>query len=151
MKKLILTLFILISFSCNTEIENKREIDFYLHNNLPIINAHINGISVRLLVDTGASVSLIDTSTEFFLFFNRDYDVPTIIGQGMGGEAYIYGIKDIVLEYEGKVLYVDFKGTDLKNVRKNNGIVGIIGADYLSKHNLVIDFYNRKITQGVLE
>jgi hypothetical protein len=104
-----------------------------------------------LLIDTGASVSLVDTSTETFLFFTRDYDVPVIIGQGMGGEAYIYGVKDIILEYEGEVLNVDFRGADLSDFRENNGIHGIIGSDFLIKHSLVIDYYNRTIKEGVLE
>jgi len=149
MKKLIITLLVIISFSCQTEKENK--LDFHLHNNLPMINAQINGMPVKLLVDTGASLSLIDTSTEFFLNFTRDYDVPVIIGDGVGGPLYIYGVKDIILEYEDKTLYVNFKGADLSDIRKNSGIVGIIGADYLSQYNLVIDFYNRKIIQGALE
>ena len=149
MKKLILTLFILINLSCITERE--RELNFHVYNNLPIINAHINGIRVKLLIDTGASVSLVDTSTETFLFFTRDYDVPVIIGQGMGGEAYIYGVKDIILEYEGEVLNVDFRGADLSDFRENNGIHGIIGSDFLIKHSLVIDYYNRTIKEGVLE
>ena len=108
MKKFILILLIILTFSCDT----KKEIDFHIYNNLPVINAQINGMSVKLLIDTGASVSIIDTSTEFCLLF---------------------------------------KGTDLREFRKNNGIVGIIGADFLSKHNLVIDFYNRKIKEGALE
>jgi|TARA_R110000851_G_scaffold848_4_gene2912 hypothetical protein len=149
MKKFILTLFILINLSCVSEKE--RELNFYVYNNLPIINAHINGFRVKLLIDTGASVSLIDTSTETLLLFTRDFDVPVIIGQGMGGEAYICGVKDIVLEYEGKILNVNFRGADLSDFRENNGIHGIIGSDFLLKHSLVIDYYNRTIKEGVLE
>jgi len=149
MKKLILTLFILINLSCISERE--REINFHVYNNLPIINAYINGVRVKLLIDTGANVSLLDTSTETFLLFNRDYSVPMIIGQGVGGETHIYGIKDIILEYEGKVLNVDFRGANLKEIREINGIHGIIGSDFLIKHSLVIDYYNRTIKEGVLE
>jgi hypothetical protein len=146
MKKLILILALII-FSCN----QPKEIHFTMHDGLPVISANVNGLPVKLLIDTGANLSLIDTSTDMFLFFERDFEIPVTMAAGLGGNGYIFGIKNIEIEYEGRVLDVNFRGTNLSNFRKNNGIVGIIGSDYLNKHGLVIDYYNRTIKEGEID
>jgi hypothetical protein len=147
MKKLLLILLTLLIFSC----EEKKHIDFVIENDLPIMVASINGLPVKLLVDTGSSVSLIDTSTDALLRFTRDYDIPVIIGYGMGGQSKIFGVKDIILIHEEDTLNVSFRGTDLSTFRQSSGIIGIIGSDFLAKNNLVIDFKDNKIKEGTLE
>jgi len=93
MKKIQLFLFILLFISCS-KIKTK-DIDFNLVNNLPIIEAQINGVPVKLLVDSGASLSLIDNTVYKELFFFMDTNVPISIGQGLGGTAYIFGVKGL--------------------------------------------------------
>ena len=148
MKKLLFLLLTLIIISCQKPIDG---IDFTLSNNLPIVQANINGLPVLLLVDSGASVSLIDTSTAEILLFDRDYDIPVTQGIGVGGTSYIYGIKGVILTHNGDTLNVNFRGTDLSNFRKNNGIIGIIGSDFLSENHLVVDFKHKKLRKSDIE
>ena len=98
MKRLLLLLLTLLIISCQKKSDG---IDFTMINNLPVMEGTINGLPVLLLVDSGASISLIDTSTSPVLKFDRDYDVPVTIGIGVGGTSYIYGVKDITLTHKG--------------------------------------------------
>jgi len=149
MKKIQLFLFILLFISCS-KIKTK-DIDFNLVNNLPIIEAQINGVPVKLLVDSGASLSLIDNTVYKELFFFMDTNVPISIGQGLGGTAYIFGVKGVILTHEGDTLKVTFRGTNLSAFRFTNGIVGIIGSDFLSENNLIIDYKGNKLKEIVLD
>lgn len=148
MKRFLFLLLTLLIISCQKKPDG---IDFTLINNLPVMEGTINGLPVLLLVDSGASVSLIDTSTSPVLKFDRDYDVPVTNGIGIGGSSYIYGVKDVTLTHKGDTLAVKFKGTDLSSFRLTNGIVAIIGSDFLSENGLIIDYKNRKVKKGELE
>jgi hypothetical protein len=149
MKKLLLILFTaLILLSCTNSDDG---IDFIIENNAPIVTANINGLPVKLLIDTGASVSLIDVSTQPLLLFTQDLEVPTTVANGLGGQSYLFGVKDAEVYYEGYKLEITFKGTDLSNFRFGTGVVGIIGADFLIENGLIIDFPSRKLRYGVLE
>jgi len=149
MKKIVLTHFIWIAllatiFSC----KSRKEIDFVIFENLPIITANLNGIPINVLIDTGASTSLIDITTSGILLFKRDFDIPLNIGHGMGGATTLFGVKDAILVHETDTLDITFKGVDLSNFRHGTGIVAIIGSDFLSKNGYVVDFTSNTLKKN---
>lgn len=144
MKKFLLV-FIILLVSCDKpkeHNEHKEQIDFTFSNNLPIIKATLNGVPVKILIDTGASVSLLDTSSSDNLFFTVDYDDPVSTGTGLGGIENIFNVRNTVLVVGKDTLDIKFKGVNLKYFRRQSGVVGIIGSDYLRKHDLIINYEN---------
>lgn len=134
-------------FGCN--VTNKtvsvKEIDLYEYKNMHFINVKLNGKMCRLLVDTGASKSLLDISKaktyDFdILLFNKDKYI------GLGGKRDIY----IVYGYETEPFHVAFLGTDLSEVTEyfsenHMPIIGVLGVDFLENNQSRIDFKTNKI------
>lgn len=105
----------------------------------------LNGEKTNLLIDTGASKSILDISQasrfnfQFMLFRENQY-------VGIGGKQDLY----IVFDYEIEGIFLPFLGTDLREVtyyfQENDiDIAGIIGMDFLERYNVTIDFENNKL------
>lgn len=133
-------------------IEYKEVIQLYEHRNIHYINVTLNSLPASLIVDTGASKSMLDINQAKYYEFGfkiliKDQYV------GLGGLQNVYAVYD----YEVNEFFVPFVGTDLDEITKffrNDGvnIVGILGSDFLSLHNMVIDFnkdvmYKKKISK----
>lgn len=153
MKRRFIILLIMLTFlTCKKRDLYEGDIPFTYSYNLPIIvDATINGKPSRILIDTGANLSLIDITKDRYYKFWEDSSSPSTTGLGLGGEANIYPIQGVVLEYKDKILDVKFKGTDLSGFKIGSNFDAIIGSDYLRRNNLVVDFHNRKLKQGSFE
>lgn len=113
---------------------------------MPVIECYVNKKPAYLLLDTGASLSLIDRKAaknwNFQTYEVKDDPKYQTIG-GIGGQQVPHKLQDIVIEVSGEELELFEYAIDLSNVRKLNGVVGIIGTDFF-KDGWVIDF-ERKI------
>lgn len=146
MKRLFLILLILFMFSCvDAGYMSRKEIPFEMVNNLPIIEAKLNGISARFLVDSGASISALDLNAMYIYGYGIDKLRPVQVVQGIGGSQPMYYMKNA--KFNSSIhdnVEVEFKGMDLRKFREDYGILGILGSDYLQAHDFSID-YDKKV------
>jgi hypothetical protein len=120
-------------------------INLYELNGMHFINITLNGIKSKLLIDTGASKSLLDISQADAYGFKY-----VLLGEnkyvGLGGEQDIY----VIYELEVEEFFIPFLGSNLNGVQnyfKNDGIqiIGVLGSDFLEKHGTTIDFKTNKL------
>jgi len=139
--------FLLVFTSCNKDKDIPNSIKFSTTKVLPLINVEINGVKGKLLVDTGANISMIDYHAAEKYGFNV-IDMEDMEVTGVGGVRKVYHTRGIETYYNGDPMYVRFKSADMKNIRLQLGIVGIIGSDYLLQHNMVIDYKNKVLRKS---
>ena len=144
MEKIILILFLLLS-GCvvkqyTVTYEYKEVFWLREYNNMLFLNVTLNGLPAKLLIDTGASKSLLDiTKAKEYEFGYLAISTEQYVG--LGGSTDIH----VVYDYEIEEFFTPFLGADLSEITDRflkNGIfvVGILGADFLDIHNVVIDF-----------
>jgi len=111
-------------------------------NDMHFIKVTFNNKSTMLLLDTGASKSLLDISqAEEYAFSYRKFSELQYIGLG--------GLTDIhnVYDYRIQEIHIIFLGADLKEItdyfkKENIEIVGILGSDFIKMYNVIVDFKN---------
>jgi len=141
MKWFTIILF-LFSISCTPtkNIYGEQEIDLKEHYNMHFVDIVINGKRTKLLIDTGASKSLLDISVaEKYKFSYSLLAEDQYVG--MGGILDIYAVYDYKMEGP----FITFLGADLSDIqyyfnKEGIKIVGVLGADFLEVHNCKIDF-----------
>lgn len=151
MKKLFIFLFLILLIGCvptqtiitipDTYTEYKLE----RFNQLYLLPITLNGKKTKLIVDTGASKSLLDINKcEYFGYTYSIHSLTKYIG--IGGATDIY----IIYDYNIDLFYVSFLGADLIDISKyfkmdGNQIVGILGADFLVRTGAIIDYNTNKL------
>lgn len=142
MKKIIILLFILL-FSCHST-KYINIINLYEIKGLHFFDVKINGKKAKILVDTGASKSLLDINKA------KEYNFECILVSkdkyfGLGGQGDLY----IIYNYEVEPFHITFLGTDLSTVSGyfdgKIPIVGILGMDFLEYYEAKIDIKKNKI------
>lgn len=104
------------------------------------VNVILNGLPAKLLIDTGASKSLLDITKaneygfEYSLLIKDQYI-------GLGGFQDMH----IVYDYHIEEFFTPFLGTDLSEITsyfmdEGINIVGVLGSDFLDTHKVIIDF-----------
>lgn len=137
---LIILAFLMMGCVTQKDVVTDPIIHLYEHNNMHFINVTLNGKKTRLLLDTGASKSLLDISqAEEFEFSYIQFSKRQYVG--LGGLQDIY----VVFDYKIDEVYISFLGTDLSEVtpyfvKEGIDIAGVLGSDFLEKHNVKIDF-----------
>jgi predicted aspartyl protease len=118
----------------------------------PLVSGKINGMAVNLIIDTGASRTVIDTSVA------ENFKVDSSVEK----EAFAAGINAQTLAVNQVVIpKLKLDGSTFKNVtafstdlspisnlyEQISGIKihGLIGCDFLVTHNARVDFLKRKI------
>lgn len=153
MKKISILIIILLIFNIFF-IKNRspKVIPFKnFHNEdirIPIIQKDINNEEVLFILDSGANISIID-STWYYNnkhVFTEAEDVKMVL-VGISG---IVSINSKIVYTEIDEDYVVFTITDLVPVTKNLSkqgfkIVGILGSDYLKDNNLIIDYKKQAV------
>jgi len=141
MRKLILILFVFLTACLPTKsVFGEQEVRLIEHYDMHFVNVEINGHPTKLLIDTGASKSILDVSqADDFGFSYALFSTNQYVGIG--------GLQDIYVVYDYKIdgIFVSFLGADLSEVRgffelTGISIVGILGSDFLEIHNCKIDF-----------
>lgn len=146
MKIKILIFFLLLCNISYSQYEKYNQVKLKTYNNLLFVKITFNDIPCLLLVDTGASKSLLDVNKAEEYGFNYIVIVDTTKKYiGLGGVTEIY----IVFGYKVAEYHITFLGTDLyyinEYLKKDHiGIIGIMGGDFLNSHDAYID-YKKKI------
>ena len=120
---------------------------------LPIVKGTVNGKAAYFILDSGASVSILD--------YNQlsDYNIKSVgvsdvgvVGYG-GSDFKSYDIDNPTIFMGNERMGQDFNARDIKTivntVSKNSKykIIGIIGNNNISSSKLILDFKNNKITK----
>ena len=111
-----------------------------------MVNGEINGNSIRLLVDTGASKSVFDKNRISEILGNEDFESMEQLSTGLGTNTMQSEMADIDSFSIGKVVIKDSPVVilDLSHVNESyemigdKGIDGVLGSDFLEYHNAVI-------------
>ena len=134
-------------------------IPFHLRANcsLIVITCKVNGINASFLFDTGSEISVLDQSQAATFHFdvveNDDPDSKNTGWGGIGGTSKLNYADHVLVQLGSIQLKNCFKCADLDAVlsavsnRTGRNVVGIIGADILSKYHLIIDFTTNSIHQ----
>ena len=160
MKKLIVaTLLILFITGCKKE-ENVSNDFVYKHkfvqrDFLPIVPGTLNGSKVYFLLDTGASISILDLK-ESSRFGVKQGSIDDLQIGGYGGvTSNITKLENVDIRLGTEIMTQDFKGKDIqyliKGISQNTGvsIVGIIGNNNISSSNLILDFETDNILKRI--
>jgi hypothetical protein len=140
-RKLIIILMVFLTACLPTKnVFGEQEVKLIEHHDMHFVKVVINGKPTKLLIDTGASKSILDISqSEEFEFSHALLSKNQYVGLG--------GLQDIYVVYDYKIdgIFVSFLGADLSEIRgyfEQDGmsIVGILGSDFLEIHNCKIDF-----------
>ena len=118
-----------------------------------VVAVKINGKAANMLVDTGASMSLLDDKRkDEYGYARRSKLSGTLTGVG-GEKSDVWHVKDIDVKLHGLPVY-QFLMTDLSGVagsiRKETGIdiAGIIGLPQIKDLEMKIDADNNLIKLG---
>jgi len=119
----------------------------------PIVRAEINGKKAFFLIDTGSSVSLINSSElkHFDLRAANLNDRRKAVGFN-GDKEWMKKVVNAELILGEHFTYRDFYSMDLdvivSSIQKetNMRISGIIGTDFLKRHRSIIDYNKRYLT-----
>lgn len=118
------------------------ELSFELVNNLPMVQATVDGRSGNFLFDTGAEMTLL----------NQRYfkGTPSAMATGAGAtgkleNASTYRVRRF--EWHGLSFQdADLTAVDLQHLSPNGPpLLGLIGADLLTHYAVTLDYSNRKI------
>lgn len=142
-KRVIITIIAFLAFSCTKDAPPGVMV-FSVTNGVPIIKTTVNGKGAKFIVDTGAEISIIDSSLRKHYGF-RIKESDSTPGVGLGGESSILGVSNCVLKYNDTIMPVRFKTADLTLLRWSIGVVGVIGSDYLKNNKLIIDYSRNEI------
>ena len=159
MKKLVMIIsliLIITAFSPSpqvpksiTRIKKQKTIALIHHKYLYFIQVQLNNKTANLLVDTGASASLLDINQAENYRFNYIQTSHTFSGVG-GGLSDGYKITNYKFDHDSIILKLYPFGINLKSLSdafKENGmpIVGILGSDFLKTHDAIIDYKNLQL------
>ena len=115
---------------------------------LPIVQGELNGRKTYFLLDTGASVSILDLKESAKYNVKQDGTSDVSIGGYGGVTSNITNLKNVKVTLGVEELKKEFTGKDIgyiiKGVSSNTGlpIVGIIGNNNISSSEFILDFEN---------
>ena len=117
-----------------------------------ICKAHINGVAAQLLIDTGASSSCVHSKLQEHFKLRIKGDAFDAAGASHGKMKAVLTRKSklqVGRHEVGKQAFVLLDLTHINATLETQGadpIEGIIGADFLKKNKVVIDYRNRKLS-----
>ena len=119
---------------------------------IPVVEGKINGKCAYFIVDTGASVSILNQSVSDHFGFNYIVKVDQNI-LGLGGQARLNEATNCNVEFGSlKLNGIVFCTKPLSDFvafirqRENITVAGIIGADVFTRYNITIDFKTQMIS-----
>ena len=121
-------------------------VTFELKTNLIVLDARINNSSRRLILDTGASQTMLDTASIRDLHIDAS-DRRTARGAGGDIEVSLAPLKSVTVG-DARVENLTCIVSDVSALAEKLGgnIDGVLGYDFLSKFRLTIDYAARKLT-----
>lgn len=130
-----------------------RSVVFHTIGRIPVIEARLNGKPARFIIDTGASVSILNAGEAAFygfeVFNQEDAGVDVA---GFSGISRIQSTGRCIIEIgDLKITHLRFKSRDMHDfaaVLYPSGearVAGILGGDLLAYYQMRIDFVDRKV------
>ncbi|OAV45033.1 aspartyl protease family protein [Lewinella sp. 4G2] len=120
------------------------EVAFSMVGHLPVVTVKLGKQKLRLALDTGASVSLIDASVAQTKPSGSKMNI-----QGLDGEAFVANLVNLDgnadLPQLENLEFASFEVTQQSASRSGKDIHGILGSDYLSKFVIGIDYRRRRL------
>lgn len=116
-----------------------------------ICKAHINGVAAQLLIDTGASSSCVHSELQEYFKLRMKGEAFDAAGAGHGKMKAVLTRKSkfqLGRHEVGKQAFVLLDLTHVNATLETQGaapIEGIIGADFLKKNKVIIDYRSRKL------
>ena len=117
--------------------------------NLPIVNLTNKGNTYKFLIDTGASISIMDSRA----LDSIEHSKLNIEGNAYGIECKIMSVNYISAELSSENIsfteqFQVMKLDAFDNLRETDGInlSGILGSSFLKAHGFVIDFENQVLS-----
>lgn len=151
MKTLLVSCLFLI-FGCkdpDTSFTGDKKIEFFTVNNIPIVEGQINSKAVYFIVDSGASLSVLDKNQSSNLKF---FTVPSEeSAAGYSGIAVFDEAHNVKVALGDLPIKTKFRAQDMSAIveliREHEGIhvSGILGSDVWRKLGAVIDYQNNCI------
>lgn len=138
-KSLWIAIPLLFMVSCPSPQE-RVVFEFSTNKSIPMIDVLINGKHGKLIIDTGSSVSFLNENFSKWYGFEDDIGDKVTKFSTIGGYSNMRKIENVKVEYEGKELVHDFNTSRMRSLYRATGAVGVIGADYLFKNQLIIDY-----------
>ena len=137
-------LIILLFTSCATisTVDNMKFAD----KELIVVNIQMNGINERFLVDTGSSSSYISTE---FLKTKRKFNLNERTASYASATTYIeYKTTKVKVTLFGESYWFNTISLYALNRSLGNGVIGILGSDFLRRNKLIIDYNKKMIYQS---
>jgi hypothetical protein len=132
---------------------DKTCIPFRTIKNIPVLAGKLNGKTAFFIVDTGASVSILNESeSKRFGFGCIDSDGYQVAGLGGGessmNEAVNCEVELGTLKLKGIKFHTKRLGNVVRIISQNENIhiTGIIGANVIEHYKITIDYKNRTIS-----
>jgi hypothetical protein len=117
--------------------------------NLPIVNLTNKGNTYKFLIDTGASISIMDSRA----LDSIEHSKLNIEGNAYGIDGKIMSVNYISAELSSENIsfteqFQVMKLDAFDNLRETDGInlSGILGSSFLKAHGFVIDFENQVLS-----
>ena len=127
-------------------------IDFEVHDNIIVVEAYVNSKWSKFIVDTGASVSLLDFTQSKKYDFTYSVD-PDKRLTGFGGKSRLMRTSDVSFRIKGEEpeRLLSFSASDLSQLnvilsQAQQRVLGILGNDFLEMHSAVIDYKRKKLS-----
>jgi hypothetical protein len=126
-------------------------VSFRTVNKIPVVEGKINGKRAYFIVDTGASISILnetEASRFGFKFFTpQDIEVHGLSGQAEINEATHCEVEFGSLKIRGLKFHTKKLNEVVRAIHENEAveIAGIIGANVIDFYGVTIDYRNRKI------
>ena len=113
---------------------------------LIVVNIQMNGINERFLVDTGSSSSYISTE---FLKTKRKFNLNERTASYASATSYVeYKTTKVKVTLFGDTYWFNTISLYALNRSLGNGVIGILGSDFLRRNKLIIDYNKRIIYQS---
>lgn len=155
MKKLIIILISSILFyGCqnDTSFKNDNKINFTTVNKLPIIKGMINGKIAYFVLDSGASISVLDNNqSEYYGFSIREGGG---LASGYGGTTNFQLVYNAIISVGDIEFKNEYKASNLSAIAlalvEDDGIqiAGIIGNDIMKPYKFIIDYSDNSVSLG---
>lgn len=154
MRKVLFFASLLVMASCGGEKEVPGDKIVKLQNasGIPIVKIKVNGKEVYAIMDTGASISVVNKNSNDNLDFNYFADPNSEEVAGYGGTTAMMLTDISGFELDGEYLRGEFKTQDLTNVisamRNGTGytITAIVGMNFMRKYDFAFDFEENVLT-----
>ena len=136
-------IIILLFTSCSTisTVDNMK----FTSKELVIVNIPMNGVNERFLVDTGSSSCYISTE---FLKTKRCFNLNERTASYASATSYIeYKTTKVKVTLFGESYWFNTISLYALNQSLGNGVIGILGSDFIRRNKLIIDYNRREIYQ----